>query len=403
MNNTTELARKHASIRRKNTKLIINLLRNRPDSTFNVGKTLNLSSGGAKKLVDDIASGGIIAKVQAAPARAGQGRPPIEYGVNPSYCSVAIVDYAAQRASLLDFGGAELDSFAFDYGSGISDDDVVDLADRVEGMLARHKGDYPVAAIAISYLGRVDSRTHGKILSGAFRDCNVNIYEYYKERFGTEIILRNDLQFAILAERRSGAITGDELSCCYLQIGSGVASAMLIGDKLYLGAHGIAGEIGQNTLLRSTDAARIENYLDCGGLKRALRARAVSGEKTELSGNFGFSEILAAYRAGDELTKKTVAEWAREAGLLIKNMIEFMDFDAIILSGGMTEFGDEYTDEIRRTVQGYGYDTRIVTSGLKGNAAALGAFEAARDAIIDKFSEERTAHSPERATIEENA
>lgn len=84
-------------------------------------------------------------------------------------------------------------------------------------------------------------------------------------------------------------------------------------------------------------------------------------------------------------------------------MIEFMDFDAIILSGGMTEFGDEYTDEIRRTVQGYGYDTRIVTSELKGNAAALGAFEAARDAIIDKFSEERTAHSPERATIEENA
>ncbi len=401
MNKSTEQARKHASIRKKNIKLIINLLRTQPDSTFGVGKTLNLSSGGAKKLVDDIADGGIIARVPEAAGRAGQGRPPIEYGVNPGYCQIAVVNYAAERVSLYDFAGGEIDSFGFCTNNRVTDEDVYALADCVEGMLDRHRDRGPIAAIAISFLGRVDANTHGKILSGVFRDCNVNIYEYYKKRFGTEIILRNDLQFAILAERQAGSITGAETSCCYMQIGNGVASAMLIGDRLYLGAHGIAGEIGQNTLIRSTDTGSVENYLDRGGLKRAICAAIETGEKSMLSADCEFEDILKAYRDGDALTVRKVAEVAANAGLLVKNMIEFMDFDAIILSGPMTEFGDEYVEIIRKTVRDYGYQTGIEVSGLGGNATFLGAFEAARDEVIEKFAAERTAHVPTRESSEE--
>ena len=61
----TETARKQASVRNKNIRLILSLLRKQPNSTFGVGQTLRLSSGGAKKLVDDIAAGGIIAPVPA--------------------------------------------------------------------------------------------------------------------------------------------------------------------------------------------------------------------------------------------------------------------------------------------------------------------------------------------------
>ena len=401
MNKSAEQARKHASIRKKNIKLIINLLRAKPDSTFGVGKTLNLSSGGAKKLVDDIASGGIIARVPEAAGRACQGRPPIGYGVNPRYCLIAVVNYAAERVSLYDFAGEEIDSFGFGTNNRVTDEDVYALTDRVEEMLDRHRDRGPVAAIAISFLGRVDANTHGKILSGVFRDCNVNIYEYYKKRFGTEIILRNDLQFAILAERQAGSITGNETSCCYMQIGNGVASAMLIGDKLYLGAHGIAGEIGQNTLIRSADTRRVEDYLDCGGLKRALRAATGAGEPSVLVGDFEFEEILKAYRGGDALTVRKVSEVAANTGLLIKNMIEFMDFDAIVLSGPMTGFGEEYIETIRKVVHGYGYATRIEVSALGGNATFIGAFEAARDEIIEKFAEERTAHVSARDSEEE--
>ena len=139
MNKSAEQARKHASIRKKNIKLIINLLRAKPDSTFGVGKTLNLSSGGAKKLVDDIASGGIIARVPEAAGRACQGRPPIGYGVNPRYCLIAVVNYAAERVSLYDFAGEEIDSFGFGTNNRVTDEDVYALTDRVEEMLDRHR------------------------------------------------------------------------------------------------------------------------------------------------------------------------------------------------------------------------------------------------------------------------
>ena len=101
------------------------------------------------------------------------------------------------------------------------------------------------------------------------------------------------------------------------------------------------------------------------------------------------------------LTVRKVSEVAANTGLLIKNMIEFMDFDAIVLSGPMTGFGEEYIETIRKVVHGYGYATRIEVSALGGNATFIGAFEAARDEIIEKFAEERTAHVSARDSEEE--
>ena len=388
---TKETARKQASIRNKNIRLIINLFRKQADSTFSVGKALKLSSGGAKKLVDDIAAGGIITRIPATESEAKQGRPPIKYGINPAYCKIVVVNYAANRVSLFDFGGTVIDAFSFAINGSVSDADVYGLADRVEEMLARHKEGGPLAAIAIAYLGRVDPATHGRILSGVFADCNVNIYEYYKTRFKTEIILRNDLQFAILAERQTGMITGGETSCCYMQIGNGVACAMLINDKPYLGAQGIAGEIGQNSLIHTASPMHVEKCLDCAGLTEVLKKDMAEGKQTALPAGFAFADVVRAYESGDELVRARVAETARCAGLLVKNTIEFMDFDTIILSGAMLRFGAAYTDTIRETVRQSKYRTRIAVSELAENGTFLGAFEAARDLIVDRFAADRVA------------
>ena len=92
---------------------------------------------------------------------AKQGRPPVIYSVNPAYCKIVVVNYAANRVSLFDFAGTVIDSFSFVINGSVSDKDVCSLADRVEEMLNRHKGGGALAAIAIAYLGRVDPVTHG--------------------------------------------------------------------------------------------------------------------------------------------------------------------------------------------------------------------------------------------------
>ena len=61
----SESASKHSAIRRKNLRLILDLYRKNNFSTYQISKQLNLSSGGAKKLVDDIVEGGILTRTVA--------------------------------------------------------------------------------------------------------------------------------------------------------------------------------------------------------------------------------------------------------------------------------------------------------------------------------------------------
>ena len=376
----SESASKHSAIRRKNLRLILDLYRKNNFSTYQISKQLNLSSGGAKKLVDDIVEGGILTRTVAQ--REGiHGRYPITYGINPNYGFIAIINFATKELLSLSLNGNLLENVKLDIGENISDENIYKIGEITQSLADKWlKRNIPLLAIAIAYIGKLHTVTYEKYMSGIFKNCSINLYQYFKEKFEVDVILQNDLHFAILAEQKYGILTGKELSCCYLQIGRGCAASYLIDNKLYVGATGLAGEIGHNCVLGSNKV--VENFVDWISVQAKIQEK--TGKQLQLETAVGY------YNSGDSAVCSVVDEAAQYAGVIIKNLTELMDFDIIILSGPMTEFGARYMENLKKSFYQYGnFYVQIVRSAWGEDSIGMGAFEMARDVIFDKFIESR--------------
>lgn len=376
----SESASKHSAIRRKNLRLILDLYRKNNFSTYQISKQLNLSSGGAKKLVDDIVEGGILTRM-VAQRESTHGRYPITYGINPNYGFIAIINFATKELLSLSLNGTLLENVKLDIGENISDENIYKIGEITQCLADKWlKRNIPLLAIAIAYIGKLHTVTYEKYMSGIFKNCSINLYQYFKEKFEVDVILQNDLHFAILAEQKYGILTGKELSCCYLQIGRGCAASYLIDNKLYVGATGLAGEIGHNCVLGSNKV--VENFVDWISVQAKIQEK--TGKQLQLETAVGY------YNSGDSAVCSVVDEAAQFAGVIIKNLTELMDFDIIILSGPMTEFGARYMENLKKSFYQYGnFYVQIVRSALGEESIDMGAFEMARDVIFDKFIESR--------------
>ena len=376
----SESASKHSAIRRKNLRLILDLYRKNNFSTYQISKQLNLSSGGAKKLVDDIVEGGILTRM-VAQRESTHGRYPITYGINPNYGFIAIINFATKELLSLSLNGTLLENVKLDIGKNISDENIYKIGEITQCLADKWlKRNIPLLAIAIAYIGKLHTVTYEKYMSGIFKNCSINLYQYFKEKFEVDVILQNDLHFAILAEQKYGILTGKELSCCYLQIGRGCAASYLIDNKLYVGATGLAGEIGHNCVLGSNKV--VENFVDWISVQAKIQEK--TGKQLQLETAVGY------YNSGDSAVCSVVDEAAQFAGVIIKNLTELMDFDIIILSGPMTEFGARYMENLKKSFYQYGnFYVQIVRSALGEESIDMGAFEMARDVIFDKFIESR--------------
>ncbi len=379
-------ASKHGQMREKNLRLIVEHFCKGTYSTYTLGKMLGFSTGGAKKLVDEIVSTGVITKVK--PIREyHQGRTPICYTINKDYQCIVIINYATKVVSLNDFCGNKIDQFAM-AEENATDEGIVETADEIEYMLDRHKN-CKLGAISIAYVGKFNE-VHDHYYSGMFMRATTNLYEYFTERFGVKVIMHNDLNLSLVAKKKKGLVADTDKAACLLNIGRGVACSMFINGKLYTGATGLAGEVGNNVVL-GTPGVLEETLMDAIGIRWQIAEEEGKDIKT-----INLTELIQRYQAGEEKIVKMVNERAYIAARLIRNIVQFLDFDKIIVQGQMLLFGDEYRkilvdsfyngspidNELRYNGSIYKH-VKLICTDEKEEDIERGAFEIARDTILD--------------------
>ena len=196
-----------------------------------------------------------------------------------------------------------------------------------------------------------------------------------------------------LAEQWRGAAQGCS-SIVALVLGEHVCAGYIDHDRVFEGAHGLAGAAGWLAL----NPVERDDYRRLGGLEaevgaigvvRRLVWRLKAGDTSDVLDRaggdlsaIGVAHVFAAARQGDAVAIGVVRDTARYIGMAIANLVTILDPEIVILGGMIADAADllvepSRTEASRRVAPALAAVLRIVPGTLGAEAAALGAARAA--------------------------
>lgn len=190
----------------------------------------------------------------------------------------------------------------------------------------------------------------------------VDLGDWARRTFGAEVLVSNDVEAAAAGEALSGALRGVDVGL-YLNIGTGIAAAIVVAGTVLKGAHQLGGEIGY---------AKV-------GPTPAIRWSSDVAPLEGLSGGVGFRQ------AGIRLPDDVGLDWldapegtrAREAlDELARHLVTcvlLVDPSVIVVGGGLARVPVVMEHLRRRVGQAALAPVDLVVSAFGPHASVLGA------------------------------
>lgn len=182
--------------------------------------------------------------------------------------------------------------------------------------------------------------------------------DYLQQRLGVRVELDNDSNCAALAEYRRGAGRGAR-HMIYCAMSTGVGAGIIIDGKLFRGSYGCAGENGH--MLSTPDEG-----LSCGCGNRGCFMSHIAGrhlplrmrERERLAGrksaeDWNGERLLRAVQAGDTLAQQELEHMAKQLGILVFNMYQFLNINLYVFGGGLVHLGGALFDRAREVFDSY--------------------------------------------------
>ena len=212
--------------------------------------------------------------------------------------------------------------------------------------------------------------------------------------FAAPVDVDNDANAQAFGEFRHGAGRGypDQV---FMTISTQIGAGIILGGKLFRGMTGTAGEVGHTIVAPGSEETCPCGNRGCliamasgvalpGAFRRAFRAGATSRLVSEAdlgSGRIDGPLVARGLAEGDEACRRVVADFASWIGIAVYNVFQIFNPQAIVLGGGLTNWGDPFFDGIRRKVRelarGMMYDelpilpATLSASGIVGAASLL--------------------------------
>jgi glucokinase len=211
------------------------------------------------------------------------------------------------------------------------------------------------------------------------------------KRLGLPATLDNDANCATVGEWWQGAARGGRI-VIGMTIGTGIGGGIIIDGKLFHGTSDVAGEIGHTTIDLNGRHCKCGNYgcleAYASGPAIATRAREVLVREETASllpslvdGRLEMIMAETVYKAalqGDAVANEIVRDTARYLGVGIANLLNILNADVVVVTGGVTQAGDALFVPLQAEVRRRAFRpaveaTRIVPGMLPGTAGVVGA------------------------------
>jgi glucokinase len=277
-----------------------------------------------------------------------------------------------RRVIGIDTGGTKLLGGVVDGGLAVRDRvhrvwrggarrDVLDLmVDAVEEARAAAPD---VAAVGFGIPALVDSDTGAVGFSTHLPLEGLRFQHLMEERLGLPVFVDNDANLAALVEQRAGAGRGAS-HLVMLTIGTGIGGGLVLGGRLYRGAHGGAAELGHVVVDMNGPPCQ-GNCPNRGCLEVMASGTAIGREGLAAAERSPESALGAELRTGREITGALVTELAHDGdatargvlalvgerlGVGIASIVNALNPEVVAIGGGAVAGGDLLLEPARRAV-----------------------------------------------------
>ncbi len=201
-------------------------------------------------------------------------------------------------------------------------------------------------------------------------------FKQLRDKLRLPLFIENEANAAALAEQNLGIAQGMK-NLIYISITDSVGSGMIIGGKLYMGAHNRAGQLGHQTVVTGGRPCSCgkkgcwEQYVS----EKVLLESFAAAKKVDQTTLNGFFEELS------EQEPAAVTVWEDYLNYLIiglHNIVTMYDPHYIVLGGNIARYPQYLLPPLMKGVFGPSSfymrnDTYILTSELDKDASVLGA------------------------------
>ena len=243
-----------------------------------------------------------------------------------------------------------------------------------------------VTAVGVGAPGIIKMDKGVVVKSPNFPDWNnLPLKEELEKALHIPVVIENDANAAALGEQWRGAGHGIG-SMILLTLGTGVGGGIVLNDKIWHGADGMAGEIGHMTIFpdgRPCSCGNIgclEMYASARGIVKSYceALETTNPEACSVPTAITSEIVYQEARAGNERAIRIMNEMGRLLGIGIANLINIFNPEMIVIGGGVKDawnlFINATNQEImRRAFQVPAERTNIVPSLLGDDAGMVGA------------------------------
>ncbi len=282
---------------------------------------------------------------------------------------------------------------------------VVDrMVEMIRGCMrdAAREADIPddgFIGIGLGSPGPLDRKTGTVIETPNLGWRNFPLRDLISNSIGLPAELDNDANCATIGEWWMGAAQGIR-TLVGVTLGTGIGGGIVLDGKVYHGVADVAGEVGHMTIDSTGRKCKCGNYgcLEAYASGPAIAARAIEGLETGepsmlpslVEGDLSRLTAETVYEAiisGDLYAKEVMHETARFLGVGLANLIDILNPEMVVISGGVTRAGEHLFEPLRAEIRRRAFrhaeeNCRIVSSTLGGMAGVIGAaymFQVERD------------------------
>jgi len=201
-------------------------------------------------------------------------------------------------------------------------------------------------------------------------------------------IVENDMNAGAFGEKTHGRARGMR-DVIFLTISTGIGAGIIVGEQIYRGSGGLAGEVGHtvvdlNGLLCGCGRRGCWEMIASGTAhRRRIREAFASGTWPKMTEEPTPAEVTRRAASGDRAAHALVLRTARYIGIGVTNLVNLYDPEAVVFTGGFARgnwelMSDYLLSEVRS--QAFSQTTHLLLTELGDDAGIIGAASLAFDA-----------------------